>query len=151
MADPSCPQSFSALNKFVFEKVINEDPSTHSLILLGTLPASPQQIDTRVRAIVRIEKTALKLDDAPKLLGGSGIIKRAELGGSTDIVRLVKIDYFSEMCSLISFLYSILGCTRGWEKKGKEILKSMLYLRPQMCILRRYKQIFLFIKPKPPT
>lgn len=84
MSHPSSPQSLSALSQFTFEKIINEDPSAHSLILLGTLP-DPES-GTNVKAIVRIEKTALNADDAPNFFGENGLINRIQLGLATDIV-----------------------------------------------------------------
>jgi m7GpppX diphosphatase len=86
MAHPATPTSFSALNQFVFERILNEDPLTHSLIVLGTFP-SPDP-DNQVKAIVRIEKTALNLGDGSKIFGDNGIIKKAQLEESTDIVRM---------------------------------------------------------------
>ncbi|KAK2459681.1 hypothetical protein APHAL10511_008326 [Amanita phalloides] len=76
------------LSKFILKQVINEDPITHSLNLLGTLP-SPESDQLRVQAIVRIEKTALDIDTAPFLFasgtGSPGLIQRIHLGESTDI------------------------------------------------------------------
>lgn len=86
MAHPAPPTSFSALSKFVFERVLNEDPLTHSLIILGTFP-SPD-VDDQVRAIVRIEKTALKSGDSSNFFGDNGMIKKVQLEETTDIVRM---------------------------------------------------------------
>ncbi|KAF8168212.1 scavenger mRNA decapping enzyme [Crassisporium funariophilum] len=74
------------LNDFSFEKVINEDPLTHSLILLGTFPSpDDQNLGEKVKAIVRIEKTALDPGDAPRFFGETGLINRAVVEGATDI------------------------------------------------------------------
>ncbi|KIM43029.1 hypothetical protein M413DRAFT_18208 [Hebeloma cylindrosporum] len=83
MSFPAPPTSFSALSQFVFDRVLNEDPLTHSLIILGTLP-SPD-LDNRVRAIVRLEKTALNAADSSKFFGDNGIIEKVQLEESTDI------------------------------------------------------------------
>lgn len=88
MSHPAGPKTLEALNKFVLERVINEDPVTHSLSLLGTFP-SPDSTDaqSRVLAIIRIEKTALDVTAAPLLFSpdASGLVQRAQLEGSTDI------------------------------------------------------------------
>ncbi|KAH9480345.1 m7GpppX diphosphatase [Psilocybe cubensis] len=138
MADPSCPQSLSALNKFAFEKVINEDPSTHSLILLGTLPAGPQEAEARVRAIARIEKTALSIEDAPRLLGEKGMVNRAELGGSTDIY---------------TWLYAWLGENRERDIKINVISPATdvhikKYTKQQQVMVHETPEIYeKFVKP----
>lgn len=73
------------LQKFTFERVLNEDPLTHSLILLGSFPdPSSNQI---VKAVVRVEKTALKPSDGPSFFGETGLINKMALEESTDIVR----------------------------------------------------------------
>jgi m7GpppX diphosphatase len=84
MSHPAAPKSLSDLNKFKFQRIINEDPLTHSIILLGTLP-SPDSSEGTL-AIVRIEKTALSAGDAPKFLGPESFLQKADLEGSTDIV-----------------------------------------------------------------
>ncbi|KAH9990963.1 scavenger mRNA decapping enzyme [Russula compacta] len=67
------------LGRFVFERVLNEDSLTHSVVLLGTLPSSPDTPDGQVKtAIVRIERTAL-----PSF--SDGLIATAKLVESTDI------------------------------------------------------------------
>lgn len=81
MSNPSAPNTLSALNNFKFDRVINEDPLTHSLTLLGTFPNSSEPVP----AIVRVEKTALDPTDAPRLLGDNGLIQRAVMEESTDI------------------------------------------------------------------
>ena len=93
MSHPAAPTTFEALRRFAFERVINEDPITHSLTLLGTLPAlNPDDIHTPspVQAIIRIEKAALDVSTAPLLFASdsnkSGLIQRARLEQSTDIV-----------------------------------------------------------------
>lgn len=86
MSNPAAPKSLADLEKFTFERVLNEDPLTHSLILLGSFPR-PELSDGSVKAVVRIEKTALSPDDGPRFFGANGIIKRVDMEGSTDIVR----------------------------------------------------------------
>lgn len=86
MAHAVSPTSLSALSKFVFDRVLNEDPLTHSLIILGTFPTP--DVDDQVRAIVRIEKTALNLGDSSNLFGENGMIKKVRLEETTDIVRM---------------------------------------------------------------
>lgn len=83
------PVSLDKLTKFNFEKIINEDPATHTIILLGTLPDTQGQDDSgeRVRAIIRIEKTALAPDQAKSFFSGeNALVTRVELEESTDIV-----------------------------------------------------------------
>ena len=60
----SAPTSLDRLISFDFERVLNEDPATHSLIVLGSFPGvqGPDSPGERVRAIIRIEKTALHRD-----------------------------------------------------------------------------------------
>ncbi|PPQ71038.1 hypothetical protein CVT24_011919 [Panaeolus cyanescens] len=83
MSHPASPKSLEQLNGFTFEKIINEDPATHSLTLLGSFPDARGQ--NQITAIVRIEKTALNASDAVRLFGENGMIKRAVLEESTDI------------------------------------------------------------------
>ncbi|KAI9511639.1 scavenger mRNA decapping enzyme [Russula earlei] len=68
------------LNRFVFERVLNEDLATHSVALLGTLrpPSSETSYAQGNTAIVRIERTAL-----PSFT--DGLIATAKLVGNTDI------------------------------------------------------------------
>ncbi|KJA16936.1 hypothetical protein HYPSUDRAFT_46852 [Hypholoma sublateritium FD-334 SS-4] len=77
----------SALKKFSFQRVLDEDPLTHTLILLGTLPSSSDTLDSAnsVEAIVRVERTTLSAKDAPLFFGNNGLIKKTALEGSTDI------------------------------------------------------------------
>jgi len=63
---------------------LNEDPLTHSLTLLGKFP-DPESPNGKVKAVVRVEKTALDPADAPKFIAENGFIKRIELEQSTDI------------------------------------------------------------------
>ena len=90
MSNPSAPNTFSALDNFKFDRVINEDPLTHSLTLLGTFPNSSVDGEP-VPAIVRVEKTALDPTNAPRLLGDNGLIQRAVMEESTDIVRAIPL------------------------------------------------------------
>ncbi|KAF5377947.1 hypothetical protein D9615_006755 [Tricholomella constricta] len=87
MSHPAAPTSLDKLNKFKFKRLINEDPLTHSLILLGSFPVpvdgSTESED--VMAIVRIEKTALDPAQAQHLFADDGIVKRIALEESTDI------------------------------------------------------------------
>lgn len=87
MSHPAAPTSLDKLCKFHFEKVINEDPLTHSLTLLGSFPAEDTTDSDRVKAIVRIEKTALHPERASSYFAPqSGLIRRVSLEESTDIV-----------------------------------------------------------------
>ncbi|KAF9054889.1 scavenger mRNA decapping enzyme [Panaeolus papilionaceus] len=83
MSHPASPQNLAQLNGFKFEKLINEDPATHSLTLLGSFPDLQGQ--DQVTAIVRIEKTTLNASDAHRFFGENGLIKKAVLEESTDI------------------------------------------------------------------
>ncbi|RDB14766.1 m7GpppX diphosphatase [Hypsizygus marmoreus] len=82
MSHPAAPTSLEKLNKFSFERVLNEDPLTHSLTLLGAFPGPAAD---RVQAIVRIEKTALDPDRGGSFFGDNGLVKRVTLEESTDI------------------------------------------------------------------
>ncbi|KAI0353412.1 scavenger mRNA decapping enzyme [Trametes cingulata] len=69
------------LRQFQFERVLNEDPVTHALTLLGTLPK--EGTSEHAPAIVRVEKTALTADHAEQLL--PGLLKDTKLIEGTDI------------------------------------------------------------------
>ncbi|CDO73905.1 hypothetical protein BN946_scf185016.g62 [Trametes cinnabarina] len=71
-----------SLRQFRFERVLNEDPLTHALTLLGTLPVDGTS-DARAPAVVRIEKTALTSDNAEQLV--SQHLKDTKLLDNTDI------------------------------------------------------------------
>ena len=90
MAHPAAPTSLDALNKFKFERILNEDPLTHSITLLGNFPERDGLGD--VPAIVRVEKTALNVNDAPHLFGERRSIRKVVLEESTDIVRFLTMD-----------------------------------------------------------
>ena len=83
MSHPSAPKDLADLRRFRFERVLNEDPLTHSIALLGTLSKDP-----KVQAIIRIEKTALDASDAPRLFADDGLIQKVQLEESTDIVGI---------------------------------------------------------------
>ncbi|KAF9525497.1 scavenger mRNA decapping enzyme [Crepidotus variabilis] len=83
---PHSPASWSleSLNEFESENIINEDPVTHSLVLLGSFP-DPDKSKARIKAIVRVERTALATSDAGRLFGVDSLLKRVKIEGSTDI------------------------------------------------------------------
>lgn len=83
MAHPSSPQNLEDLRRFQFERVLNEDPLTHSIALLGSLAKDGQD---RVQAIIRLEKTALEANNAARYFAKDGVVQRVELEESTDIV-----------------------------------------------------------------
>lgn len=85
MSNPAAPKSLSRLNGFSFDRVLHEDPFTHSIILLGTFP-SPTDSTDKIQAIVRIEKTALDSENPAQFFSENGYIQRIELEESTDIV-----------------------------------------------------------------
>ncbi|KAG6872369.1 hypothetical protein C0995_010288 [Termitomyces sp. Mi166 len=84
MSHPAAPTNLAKLQNFRFDKVINEDPLTHSLTLLGAFPG-PSDAQEPVTAIVRIEKTSLAPDTAENLISADGLVRRITLEGSTDI------------------------------------------------------------------
>lgn len=49
----------SSLRQFSLDRVLSEDTVTHTLTLLGSFPSQVSSSETRLPAIVRIEKTAL--------------------------------------------------------------------------------------------
>ncbi|KAI1798380.1 scavenger mRNA decapping enzyme [Ganoderma leucocontextum] len=69
------------LKQFQFERVLNEDPITHALTLLGKLPLAGTS--ESADAIVRIEKTALSTDSAGDILTKS--LASSKLIEGTDI------------------------------------------------------------------
>ncbi|KAI8986786.1 scavenger mRNA decapping enzyme [Trametes punicea] len=71
----------AALQQFNFDRVLNEDPITHALTILGSLPV--RGTSERAQAIVRIEKTPLTSDHAEQLLTAQ--LKDVKLIESTDI------------------------------------------------------------------
>ncbi|KAI0777504.1 scavenger mRNA decapping enzyme [Trametes elegans] len=73
--------STEILQHFQFERVLNEDPVTHALTLLGTLPVKGSSEHTQ--AIVRIEKTALTSEGADRLL--SELLQDSKSIEGTDI------------------------------------------------------------------
>lgn len=108
MSHPAAPKSLSDLEQFKFQRIINEDPLTHSIILLGTLPAPDDSEETL--AIVRIEKTALSAGDASRFLGPDSLLKKADLEGSTDIVFRPTISmFFSELCAVHLVVWLVWG------------------------------------------
>ncbi|KAF8625911.1 hypothetical protein AX17_006637 [Amanita inopinata Kibby_2008] len=115
MSHPASPQTLEALNDFSFRKVINEDPVTRSLTLLGTFP-SPTNSESQVQAIIRVERTALDVSNAPLFFApeNKGLVQRVHLEESTDIVHIV--------LSLVLFLYSLYHYTWlfGWLGENRE-------------------------------
>jgi m7GpppX diphosphatase len=83
MSHSAAPKDLADLQRFRFERVLNEDPLTHSIALLGTLAKDPE-----VQAIIRIEKTALDASVAPRLFAEDGLVQRVHLEESTDIVGI---------------------------------------------------------------
>jgi hypothetical protein len=92
-----------ALEKFTFERILNDDPITRALSLLGNIPA-PNDEGGRVKAIIRIEKTALNPEDAPRFFGPRGLITKAELEESTDIVCF---DSFNRCLVLVQMCFPL--------------------------------------------
>ncbi|OBZ77298.1 m7GpppX diphosphatase [Grifola frondosa] len=74
--------NLDTLRRFRFERVLNEDPISHTITLLGSFPDSsvPEKYSA---AIVRIEKTAFSVDSAQELF--STWLQNAKLIESTDI------------------------------------------------------------------
>jgi len=85
MSHPAAPTSLNALKQFSFERILDEDPFAHSLILLGTFPVPDNSLE-RVKAVVRIEKTTISADEGLRFFGNSGMLTRIKLEQSTDIV-----------------------------------------------------------------
>ena len=103
---PTAVKNLEALQKFRFERVLNEgtcfvgslltqltrpactDPVAHSLTLLGTFP-SAEEDGTWSQAIVRVEKSALPAQKASILV--SHCIRNVQLMETTDIVRLYEV------------------------------------------------------------
>ncbi|KXN83364.1 m7GpppX diphosphatase [Leucoagaricus sp. SymC.cos] len=83
MSHSAAPKTLETLRRFKFERILNDDSLTHTVILLGTLP-EPEG-DGEVQAIVRIEKTALNANQMPSIFHSLSGIDRTELEQSTDI------------------------------------------------------------------
>ncbi|KAK7683088.1 hypothetical protein QCA50_013761 [Cerrena zonata] len=62
------------IKQFTLERVLNEDPVTHRLTLLGYLPLIPDS-DKKEPAIIHVEKTALSKDFASDLLSTLSEVK----------------------------------------------------------------------------
>jgi len=74
------------LNTFKFERLINGDPESRFLLILGSFPhLLDSDGKTPANAIIRIEKTAFNISTASQILGGSGCIQRAELDKVTEV------------------------------------------------------------------
>ncbi|GLB38749.1 putative scavenger mRNA decapping enzyme (DcpS) N-terminal [Lyophyllum shimeji] len=88
MSHSAAPTSLDKLRNFHFERVINEDPLTHSLILFGSLP-NPPHVDSsegeRIAAIIKVERTALDAEHAKQFFAEDGLVKRVTLEQSNDI------------------------------------------------------------------
>ena len=112
MSHPAAPISLDKLNKFQLDRVLNEDPLTHTLTLLGTLPGE----DTApVKAIVRIEKTALNSQRAGSILGEDGLIHRVTLEESTDIVCAIRSPFFADIVNPQQYTWLF-----GWLREDRE-------------------------------
>ncbi|KAF5348544.1 hypothetical protein D9756_009582 [Leucocoprinus leucothites] len=83
MSHPAAPKTLEALRSFKFEKILNEDSLTHSVIFLGSLPEPDGDGD--IQAIIRLEKTALDPAQMPGIFHSLSGIERVELEQSTDI------------------------------------------------------------------
>jgi hypothetical protein len=137
------PMTPEDLNKFIFERIINEDPATHSLALLGSLP-SPDDPQTRAQAIIRIEKTALDANNVSFYFssntGTPGLLQRIELAGHSDIVRksclYVQLNSYVELSS-----DSTRGSSGGSEKAERKMLRSLQFVQRQKYMYARYEYI----------
>ncbi|KAF7768343.1 hypothetical protein Agabi119p4_7586 [Agaricus bisporus var. burnettii] len=83
MSHPAAPKDLKSLHRFKFERILNEDTLTHTVIFLGYLP-EPEE-DEDVQAIVRIEKTAIDPVQVPSIFQSLSGIDKVELEQSTDI------------------------------------------------------------------
>lgn len=87
MSHPAAPKTLETLRKFKFERILNEDTLTHTIIFLGSLPEPEGEAD--VQAIVRIEKTVLDPAQIPSIFHSLSGVDKVQLEGSTDIVRVL--------------------------------------------------------------
>src|SRR5258708_16082330 len=115
----SLPPSLEVLEKFTLERILDDDPITHALTILGNIPATTsnnnEDSEGRLQAIIRIEKTALNLNDAPRFFGPRGLIKRAELEESTDIVCFASLTFDGHLDHV--FFCSTPGYSDGLQTK----------------------------------
>ncbi|KDQ60309.1 hypothetical protein JAAARDRAFT_67869 [Jaapia argillacea MUCL 33604] len=61
-------KDLESLRKFKLHRILNEDPSTHALTLLGSFDAEDKEGSEPTLSILRIEKTPLSAGDADRLV-----------------------------------------------------------------------------------
>jgi m7GpppX diphosphatase len=86
MSHPATPKDLKSLQRFKFERILDEDTLTRSIVFLGYLPDSDEDED--VQAIIRIEKTPLDPVQVPSIFQSLSGIDKVQLEQSTDIVRV---------------------------------------------------------------
>jgi len=132
MFHPAAPTSLEKLTKFNFERVVNEDPLTHIITILGTLPAPQSQGDAgeRVRAIIRIERTAIAPDQAESLFSGENAsLTRVALEESTDIY---------------TWLFGWLG-----EKRERDVKINVICPATEVHVRKYTKQTLIMVRETP--
>lgn len=100
MSHPAAPKDLKSLHRFKFERILNEDTLTHTVIFLGYLP-EPEE-DEDVQAIVRIEKTAIDPVQVPSIFQSLSGIDKVELEQSTDIVRVLDQNMITQMMTIFA-------------------------------------------------
>jgi len=130
MSHPAAPKTLEALRDFKFERILNEDTLTHSIIFLGSLPAP--EGDGQVQAIIRIEKTVLDSAQIPSIFHSLGGIERVELEQSTDIY---------------TWMFGWLGPGREWDVKINIVCPATdvhvkKYTRQQQLIVRETPELY---------
>ncbi|KAF8074074.1 scavenger mRNA decapping enzyme [Lyophyllum atratum] len=132
MSHPASPTNLDRLKTFRFDRIINEDPMTHTLTLLGSLPIPTHDDSLKsecVTAIIRVEKTALYPECAESLFADDGLVQRVVLEESTDIY---------------TWLFGWLG-----EERERDIKINVICPATEVHIRKYTKQELLMVRETP--
>ncbi|KAJ3571522.1 hypothetical protein NP233_g3702 [Leucocoprinus birnbaumii] len=125
MSHSAAPKTLEALRNFKFERILNEDSLTHSIIFLGSLP-EPEG-DGEVHAIIRLEKTALDPNQIPSIFHSLGGVEKIELEQSTDIY---------------TWMFGWLGQGREQDLKINIICPATEYSKQEQFIVRETPELY---------
>lgn len=144
----SLPPSLEALEKFTLERILDEDPITHALTILGNIPAptsnNNEDSEGMFQAIIRIEKTALSPEDAPLFFGPRGLIRRAELEENTDIVYFTSLTLDGRLDHvLFALVRSTPGYSDGLQTKETGTSRLTLSVLPLKSTFVKYIAAFI--------
>ncbi|KAK7060875.1 hypothetical protein VNI00_000608 [Paramarasmius palmivorus] len=87
MSNPSQSQMPTLLKHFNLDRILNDEPEKCRIALLGTLPTAIDNLNERVQAIIRAEKTAFSSEYVQDLFvpNEASLVQKMEVMGSTDI------------------------------------------------------------------